>query len=402
MERIYEALVVDHFEKYEQMAFLSGPRQVGKTTLSSNICKQATICEYLNWDKTHDRETILAGEKSVIAKIPMDAVLDEKPLVVLDEIHKYPQWKNFLKGFIDEHKGKLNILVTGSAKLDVICRGGDSLMGRYFPYHIHPLSLRELKTTTLSSQEIRLPDYAGDEAFDALFHFSGFPEPFIKQDNRFSKRWHDLRQEQLIRGDIRDVEKIYELAQLEVLAEILKQQATKTAQYSTLAKKVRVSDSTIRRWMSVLESFFYCFSIRPWYRNVSKSLLKEPKVYLWDWSVIDDKGAKTENFVACHLMKAIDYWNDMGMGSYALHYLRDKNKREVDFLISKDNQPWIMLEVKRSVKEKLSSNLLAFNEQINAPHVLQLAFDMPYQEIDCFDLKEAKIVPLKTFLAQLI
>ena len=402
MDRLYSAVISNHLKEYDQMAFIAGPRQVGKTTISTQICQEAEYCKYYNWDKTSDRRIILAGEEEVVKELPIDVILEKQPLIVFDEIHKYKNWKNFLKGFIDEFKGRLKIIVTGSAKLNIVRRGGDSLMGRYFLYRIHPLSIREVLSTSLPKSEISTPQKIDDDQFDALFRFGGFPEPFIKQTTQFYNRWQLLRREQMLKEDITSGENIQDLGQLEVLAELLKHQATKQTKYTELAKKVRVADTTVRRWIKILESYFYCFSLKPWTKNISRSLLKEPKIFLWDWSVIEDYGAKIENFVACHLLKAVHYWQDMGFGTYELFFIRDKDKREVDFLIVKNAKPWILIEVKSNAKEKLSQNLKHFHDQLNTPYAFQLAFDLPYVDKDCFKQKNPCIVSLKTFLSQLI
>jgi uncharacterized protein len=402
MERIYHDVLLDHFKQYDQMAFLSGPRQVGKTTLSTQICSESDHSKYLNWDISQDRALILGDEATLTTDLLVDAILEQRPLIVFDEIHKYKQWKNYLKGFIDAYKGKLNILVTGSAKLNVARRGGDSLMGRYFHYRVHPLSVRELLTVAIPNTEWQTPLKLNDNEFDILYNFGGFPEPLSKQSTKFYNRWQQLRLEQILTEDIQNSEQIQNLAQLEVLAELLKHQASKQVKYSELAKKVRVTDTTIRRWITILESYYYCFSLKPWTKNISRSLIKEPKLFLWDWSVIEDKGSKTENFVACHLLKAVHFWQDMGLGKYDLYYIRDKEKNEVDFLITKANKPWILVEVKSSATERLSKNLVAFQQQLQAPHAFQLARDLPYVDIDCFKQKSACIVSLKTFLSQLI
>lgn len=402
MERIYNAILVDHFKQYDQMAFLSGPRQVGKTTISTNFCKTKDYCKYLNWDITKDRTIILGAEEKLIESLPIDAILEDKPLIVFDEIHKYKHWKNYLKGFIDEYKTKLDILITGSAKLNIIRRGGDSLTGRYFLYRVHPLTVRELQTISLLETELSSPKKLSDDEFAALFKFGGFPEPFTKQTEKFFNRWQLLRQEQVLREDIKNGAQIHDLAHLEVLAELLKHQATKQVRYTELAKKIRIADTSIRRWITVLENYYYCFLLKPWTKNISRSLIKEPKAYLWDWSIIEDLGSKVENFVACHLLKAVHYWQDVGMGKYALNFIRDKEKQEVDFLITKNDKPWILIEVKTSEKTKLSRSLVIFKEQLKVPYAFQLAFDMPYVDKDCFEQTKPCIVSMRTFLSQLV
>lgn len=166
---------------------------------------------------------------------------------------------------------------------------------------------------------------------------------------------------------------------------------------------MQVSDQTIKNWINQLQSFYYCFTLSPWSKNVIRSLTKEPKVYLNDWSLISDKGKKYENFIAAHLLKAVQFWTDDGFGDYELYYLRDKNKREVDFLVTKDHKPWLMVEVKTSLKEPLSKHLYYFQEQLNVPHVLQVVIEADYMDSDCFShLYQPTIVPAKTFLSQLI
>lgn len=405
MKRCYEYLIEDHIQHHGQMAFLAGPRQVGKTTITRHCHALSHHYRSFNWDILKDREKILAGYEYLIQGLPVDAVILPKPLLILDEIHKYKQWKNFLKGLIDQYKDQLNIIVSGSAKLNIFRRGGDSLMGRYFLYRVHPLSVAELvapQWTKIPTILFSAPQKIDLEQWNALFEFGGYPEPFLKQEKRFYNQWQQLRQEQLFKEDIRNLEQIQDLSQMEVLAYQLQHQAGQLLNYSHLANKVRVSDPTIRRWIGVMESFYYCFKVSPWSKNIVRSLLKEPKIYLWDWSAVKEEGAKIENFVASHLLKAIHFWTDSGMGQFGLHFLRDKDKKEVDFLLSKEGKPWILLEVKKSATASLSQSLLYFQSQVKAEIVLQLAFDLPYIDVNCFEIKEPKIVPLMTFLSQLI
>jgi len=172
--------------------------------------------------------------------------------------------------------------------------------------------------------------------------------------------------------------------------------------YSSLAKNTQVSVDTARRWVSALESLYYCFTLRPWSVNVPKSLRKQPKVYLWDWSVIRDPGARRENLVAAHLLKAVHWWTDTGLGTYALFYLRDKAKREVDFLVTRDRRPWFMVEVKSSSATSISPSLHYFTETLGVSHAFQLTFDLEYQDVDCFSVRKPVIVSAESFLSQLV
>lgn len=402
MKRIYTAVIKEHFKRNQQMVFLIGPRQAGKTTVSLMAKEFTSQFSYLNWDNLDHRKIIIEGVNSVASFAGLDKLTSEIPIIVFDEIHKYGKWKTFLKGFFDTYKGKVNIIVTGSSRLDVYKKGGDSLMGRYFPYRLHQLSLGELGRIDLSEKEINEPFQSKNQSFDKLLKNGGFPEPFIKNDPRFLNRWKTLRQQQLIREDIRDLSRIQELGQIELLAEILKYQAGQLTNYSNLANKVNVSSDTIHRWIKTLQSFFYCFTIQPWSKNIPRSLIKEPKTYLWDWINVDEEGSRVENLVAAHLLKAVNYWTDCGLGQYALWFIRDKEKREVDFLVSRDKKPWFLVEVKLSSKAGISKNLAYFQEKVRARHAFQVVFDMDYIPKDCFKHTEPIIVPASTFLTQLV
>lgn len=401
MERLYHAIIREHLAVDQQMLFLIGPRQVGKTTISQSILPPAQT-QYFNWDVKEHRAQLLVGPMNIAQLAGLDKPKQQRSLVVFDELHKYKDWRTFLKGFYDLYKSDCHIVVTGSAKLDVYNKSGDSLMGRYFPYRVHPLSVRELVNREVPKNIISSPVKINDEDFNALWNFGGYPEPYLKADSGFLTRWIKLRHQQLFEGDIRDLTNIQEIAQLEVLAMQIKNKAGTLLTYSDFSKMIGVSVNTIKRWISTLQSFYYCFTVKPWHKNVVRSLIKEPKIYLWDWTEIADVGARVENFVACHLLKAVHAWNDLGLGNFGLFFIRDKEKREVDFLVTRDDKPWILLEVKASSNHSVSEHLYRFQEQVKAEHVLQVAFDLPYEEIDCFSYSKPVIVPLKTFLSQLV
>ncbi|GJL83990.1 MAG: ATPase [marine bacterium B5-7] len=383
------------------MAFVSGPRQVGKTTLALSIQSEKNTA-YLNWDDIGDRELILKGGKSIAQHVGLEQLRENPILVVFDEIHKYPNWKQLLKGFYDRYKKDCQILVTGSARMDVFKKGGDSLMGRYFNYRLHPISVSELKERRYPSNEIRNPSKPNDNKYMDLYRWGGFPEPYLKKDQRFFNRWSRLREQQLLNEDIRDLTGVQQIGQMELLASLLKNQVGQLTSYSQLAKKVRVSVDTVRRWISILEAMYFCFSIRPWTKNVTRSLLKEPKYYLWDWAQCSDVGSRNENFIASHLLKSVHFWTDQGFGDYQLYFLRDKEKREVDFLVSKDGNPWFLVEVKSTMKESLSPNLERFGNQLSVKHIFQVALDGEYVDRDVFKMERPAIIPARTFLSQLV
>lgn len=397
--RIYDSLVADHLANNRQMAFVSGPRQVGKTTSCQG---QASFC--VNWDDLDDRDLILAGPSRIVEKFGLNRLAEAAPVVLFDELHKFPRWKQFLKGFFDTYAGQARILVTGSSRLDIYRRGGDSLMGRYFPYRMHPFSVAETITCELPDAEriLRPPRPANATDFAALWRHGGYPEPFLRRDARFSRRWQSLRLQQLVREDIRDLTQVQQLDQLQTTVRLLSSLSAQQLVFANLAKQVRVAADTIRRWVAALCDFHFGFIVRPWFANVSRSLRKEPKWYLRDWAAIKDEGSRAETFVACHLLKAVQGWSDLGLGVFELGYLRDKEQREVDFVVARDGKPWFLAEVKHR-DSTLSPALKGFQDQLGAPFAFQVVLEADYVAADCFATPSGPlVVPAQTLLSQLL
>lgn len=378
------------------MALISGPRQVGKTT----VCRSLSDA-YLNWDNADDRRRLLRGPASLAEALQLDRLRAKPPIAVLDELQKYTKWKSLLKGFFDTHGDRVRLIVTGSSRLDVFRRGGDSLMGRYLLYRMHPWSAGECLRTDLPAREIQLPGEVAAADWDALWEHGGFPEPFLRRDSRFTRRWHSLRQEQLSREDLREVAHITDLGTMETLMQLLAERSAQQLVYSNLAQEIQMAVDTAKRWIDLLGRMHYGFIVRPWFKNVAKALRKEPKWFLRDWSGLSDDGARAETFVACHLLKAVEGWTDLGFGDFELRYLRDKQKREVDFLVVRDGKPWFLVEVKLA-DTSLSPSLACFQAQTKAPHAFQVVMNLPYEQADCFKVQQPVVVPAKTFLTQLL
>ena len=403
MLRLYEEIITGHFRDERKMLFLSGPRQVGKTTTSLEIGERRRRSSYLNWDNFDHQITILAGPTRIAETLDLAALREEKPLLILDEVHKYPRWRDLLKGFYDTYADDADTLVTGSAKLSVRNVGGDSLTGRYFSYRMHPFSVAELAEPEPGARPgERHPSAIDEETFGALLRFGGFPEPLSRASDRFAVRWRRQRHQQLLREELRDLTRIQEVAKVRTLAQLVVQRAGDLTSYTSFANDVGASVDSIKRWLSTLESLYFCFALRPWFKNVARSLRKEPKLYLWDWSLLEDPGKRFENFVASALLKAVHLWTDHGLGNFGLHFLRDKQKREVDFLLSRDGEPWLLVEAKTSRRAGLSKSLVYHQQQLEAPLALQVALDLPYVERDCFSLTRPRIVPARTLLSQLV
>ena len=393
--RIYTAILREHFEQHRQMAFVSGPRQVGKTWVAKSVGDA-----YFNWDNTGDRRQLLRGPAALAELLGLDRLRARPPIAVLDELHKYLKWKTLLKGFFDTYGDRAHLLVTGSSRMDIYRRGGDSLMGRYLLYRMHPWSVGECIRTELPAKEIHPPKEVKRADWDALWEHGGFPEPFLRREARFTRRWRSLRQAQLSREDLRDAASVRDLGTMETLMELLVERSAQQLVYSNLAAEIQVSVDTMRRWIDLLTRMHYGFTVRPWFSNVAKALRKEPKWFLRDWSGVSDEGARAENFVACQLLKAVETWTDLGFGHFELRYLRDKQKREVDFLVVRDRKPWFLVEVKLSEKV-LSSSLAHFQAQIKPQHAFQVVMNLPFEPADCFFIHRPVVVPACTLLSQL-
>lgn len=397
MKRLYDNIVEFHLKEYRQMAFLSGPRQSGKTTVA-----RAHSDSYFNWDDDPSKLDILAGQQKVAERCGLDVARKTPLVVAFDEIHKYTRWKQFLKGFFDDYEDRVRVLATGSARMDVYRRGGDSMMGRYFPYRVHPLSVAELVDISLPGEEIvRLPVPLPDEEWEALWTFGGFPEPFFKRSRPFSRRWNSMRREQLLREDVRDLSQIVQIDQLAALMEILSHRSGEQLVYSSLGNEVKVDEKTAKCWLGILKHLYFGFEIRPYFSNIENSIRKTPKWFLRDWSSIQDEGKRFETMIACHLLKAVECWTDLGLGDFELCYLRDKQRREVDFLVVRDRAPWFLVEAKKG-RESLSPALAYFQRMTGARHAFQVTFSEPFVSKNVFEYEKPVIVSARTLLSQLV
>jgi len=400
VDRLYQHYIEKIITSYQKMVFVSGPRQVGKTTISKKLIANLSNSYYLNWDYAEDRDVILNNHHQLFEN-SIRTISNHKPRIVFDEIHKFDDWKNLIKGFFDKFGDQIEFIITGSSKLNIYKKGGDSLMGRYINLTVHPLTVSEITGSFASKDLISLPKEITIAEYNALLQFGGFAESYLKADSGFHKIWSKQRFEQLFKEDVRNVEDINNIYALELLATIINQQTGSLTNYTNLANKTRVADQTIRRWLPLLEKYYYCFCIRPWSKNVVRSLIKDPKCYLWDWSQINDEGARFENFVASHLFKAVEFWNESGLGDFSLHYIRDAQKREVDFLVAKDGEPWILIETKLS-DTNISKSLKYFHETLKPKYSFQLISNLPYVERDCFAEEGLMVAPARTLLSQFV
>jgi predicted AAA+ superfamily ATPase len=357
----------------KSLVLMAGPRQCGKTTLAKLIGESFANQLYFNWDVPADKRKLIENPEFFETLPRRDT---SRPLVVLDEIHKYRHWKNYLKGAYDRFHEDYIFLVTGSGRLDAYQKGGDSLAGRYDLFHLWPLTLAELGgqqaapdaffEAPLTVAETDLP--ALRAAWERLAAFSGFPEPYLTAKPASYRRWSVGYHQRLIREDIRDMTAIRTMDNVETLFYLLPSRIGSPLSITGLAEDLKVAYNTVSEWLSVFERFYLLFSVKPWTVSISRSIQKERKIYLLDYALIEDQAARFENMVAVELMRAVSLWNDLGLGSYELHFLRDKEKREVDFLIVERRKPILLVEAKLS-DESPSPALLRFQRHLKTPAV---------------------------------
>lgn len=406
MKRIYQSVIEEHLKNHKQMIILAGPKAIGKTALCKEVMSNRKSVLNLNWSNLRDRELILAGPEKLYDKIQAPKLVDQLPVIILNDLYLHKDWKNLLKGYYDVLSDRCRFIITVSEKVDTYHSRQDSMMGRYFSYTIHPLTIAELCQRNDFSSEYVLPRKISLEDWNGLLEFGGFPEPFQKATKSFHTRWVKSFRENII-GDARELSRVNNLQLFGLLAQMLLRNVGRQTNFSQIARDLQTSVPTVQHWHDVLCNHYFCFEVSPWSSNIKRSLLKVSKYYLYDWSQITGSNATTEyikieNFVGCHLKKAVDFWNDTGIGQYELRYLRDKEGREVDFLVVKNQKPWLMLDVKKSQNSQLSKSLLYFSQQLQVPHVFQVVEDMPYIDKDCFAATKPVIVPMTTFLSQLV
>lgn len=341
MKRAQKDLIIKDLPK--KMVFLIGPRQVGKTHLAKEVAKEFKYTQYLNYDELNDRDTIITK-----------SWLDNTELLILDELHKMDNWKNYLKGLFDTKNNDLKILVTGSARLDIFNHVGDSLAGRYFCHHLMPLSPSEINQLNKPLD------------LKKLITRGGFPEPYLAESNIQADRWRMQYIDSLINIDVLSFDNIQNLGAIRTVFELLRTRVGSPISYNSIAQDVGVSPTTVKKYINVLEALYIVFRITPFSKNIARSILKEPKIYFFDTALVKDKnnGAKFENLMALNLLKHVYATRDYKGKNLKLHYLRNKDKREVDFLLAEDDNIELIIEAKYS-DDSLSHNLKFFAQRYN-------------------------------------
>lgn len=371
--RLYEN-IWSRLSKYGKMMFISGPRQAGKTTFAKMVAKNYTNFLYFNWDILADKQKLIQNPQFYERVQRND---DSRPLIILDELHKYPDWKNYLKGIYDKDRNNFIFLVSGSGRMDIYQKGGDSLAGRYIQIHMWPFTLSELAGHNLDfKQFLKKPIAVYDHnknttrtIWERLEKFSGFPDPYLNADHEFCQIWSNSYKRQLIREDVRDFAALRQTEKVEMLFALLSSKVGSPLSMSSLAEDIQVSFDSIKGWLELFDNFYLSFRISPWTQKISRAITREKKLYLFDYSEIDSKAVRFENMAAIELYRAVSNWNDLGLGQFSLHYIRNREKQEVDFLIANRYKPFILIETKLSEHNAIK-NLRKFQKILEIPSVL--------------------------------
>lgn len=394
----------------DKMIFLTGPRQVGKTTFARNWLSSAGCSDmYFNWD---DPAIIAEYRRNPLffKNIVEERYKSEPVPIVFDEIHKQKNWRDILKGFYDSNREKIQLLVTGSSRLGMYRKSGDSLVGRYFSYRMFPLGLAEatvdfsfvladdllLENGDGLLREVRKVDTDKPrEALDELIRLGGFPEPFLKASPKFHRRWQTDYKTLLTKEDVRDLTRIADIRGLEHLVELLPSKIGAPLSVNSLREDLNCHHSTVLNWLEILKEVYLVFTIRPWHRQIQRSLKKEPKLYFYDWSMLQEAGPRFENFIAVSLMRMAARFTETGLGIFEVMYIRDTAKREVDFVLVKDNKPLALFEAKEGGRE-ITPAIRHFGRLLNLP-CYQIVRDLDRAEAfpdNCFLIPAAEFLML--------
>jgi uncharacterized protein len=358
MNRYLSSLIAKDLDR--KMVLLTGPRQVGKTTLCRQLMERFRPAQYLNWDVPQDRQVLQSQSWSLRAR-----------MLAFDEIHKKPNWKSYLKGVVDAKPAGQALMVTGSARMETWRQTGESLAGRDFAYRLHPISVREWCATR---------DVTPDQALEHLMLRGGFPEPCLAPSPEDADRWRKQYFTDLIREDIPEFSRLHELQAMRMFLEMLRERVGSPLSLASIARDLSVAPNTLKRYLDVLKALYVVFTVQPWHQNIARSILQTPKVYFFDTGLVrGDLGLRFENAVAAMLLKHVHFMQDAQGKSTELHYLRTRDGAEVDFAISQDNTLTHLIESKLS-GAAVSRTLVRFAANFPNAQALQLVRDLRQEE----------------------
>ncbi len=388
ISHIVRQWALDESFLHGRMSFICGPRQIGKTTLVQNHLERVKQGHnYYSWDSLALRQQFASNPFFFIENISIPlSQADKLPLgrrywIVFDEIHKYPRWKNILKGYFDEWKNSMNFVVTGSARLDYFRRSGDSLVGRYFLFKMNPLHPHDLTGFVFNPDSawhpksplipFEDPDRSFQDATAHLYDLTGFPEPVSVGTKDFYERWKNNHISLITSEDIRDLSRIANIQKLQTLVFLLPERVGSPLSLNNLKGILGCAHASVQNWLEALKKVYLVFDIGPYAARLTRSVRKERKYYFWDWGLLEDSGKRFENFVATQLQRAVSAWVEWGKGDYQLMYVRTKDGREVDFVITERDKPFVLIECKSNSKN-LVPNLVYFKDRLEVPVAFQV------------------------------
>jgi predicted AAA+ superfamily ATPase len=358
MKRYLDDLVATDLQR--KMVLVTGPRQVGKTTLCRHLMERFPPAQYLNWDVAPDR-----------AILQRQSWNPRSSLLAMDEIHKMPDWKNWLKGVVDGRPPTQALLVTGSARMETWRQSGDSLAGRYLPYRLHPISVREW-----CEQQGGTPA----AALERLMVRGGFPEPCLAENPHDAERWRRQYFTDLIREDVVEFSRLHEVNAMRLFVELLRERVGSPLSLASIARDLAISPTTLKRYLDILQALYIVFTVQPWHQNIARAILQTPKVYFFDTGLVrGDEGIRFENAVATMLLKHSHFRQDVRGRSAGLHYIRTKDGAEVDFALSDDNRLTHLIECKLA-DPSLHRALAGFAAKFPGAEAIQLVRDLRQRE----------------------
>jgi uncharacterized protein len=377
--RLHDLMLRDRLPRC-RTAFVSGPAQIGKTT----SCK-ALSPYYLDWDDPAHRLILLKGPQAVARALDLERAREREVTVVFDNFHGHRNWKGFLRKFSARYGGRARVVVT------LLCFKS-KLPANAALVRINPWTVGECARRVPAESPIGAPGHISDEDWVALLEHGGFPEPFRKRDAKFTQRWHDRRQSQLTGHDLPRLASVRDPALLQMLAVILSDNSARPLSYSDLSRQLGVAVDTITRWVELLVDLQFGFCIRPWFTGVPKALRKEPRWFLRDWSAVLDPTARMRTMIACHLLKSVEGWGDLGLD------------REVDFLVLRDRRPWFLVCVAgEAPRGGVAPPVLAYFQRVTrARHAFHLVMNGSFSGVDCFAQTDPTVVSARTLLSQLL
>jgi hypothetical protein len=392
IKRIYESVMREHFFGKRTVAIFCGPRQCGKTSL---VKAMANRC--LDWNGPNGRRFASGGIDALAEACGLTGLPGRREIVAFDGIAKAPRWSTLLGEFFDRYGGRVHLVATGNILPDL---PQDEAPQRCHLYRMHPLGVAELARPELLLREVHFPRPVPDADWEALWTHGGFPEPFLRRDRRFSARWRRLRRERLFSDDIRSLSRVIDIDGIRLLHEHLRQHPGDPVVAAPLAREFGVAETTVASWTAALERFFEGFLVRPWFQNVPNAIRKAPKWYPADWAEVSGDDKRFEALVACHLLKAVHLWTDLGLGHYELRYVRNKIGVGVDFLVAKNGAPWFLAETAVGGATP-SDALVSMQKTVGAPHAFRIVRDFPYSVLDAFSAPSPAPVSARSFLSQL-